>query len=114
MKFNGVDKFKLIGRVAGSTQVEWQKILYSANEASSSFRQSSNSGSTFNEFKHGSPKDSKSIEGKLYSEFPAKTLATLNRFWNWYISGFASRPDKAIYESPRLYRILFTYFRLDS
>lgn len=110
LKFNGVDKFKLIGRVAGSTQPEWQKFLSSANEVSSSLRQSSNSDFTFNEFKHGSSKDSKSVEeGKLYSEFQAKALETLSHFWKWYISGFASRPDKAMYESPRFYRIVLTF-----
>lgn len=110
LKFNGVGKFKLIGRITGSTQPEWQKILYSANEVSSNFKPALNSDFTSNEFKQGSFKESKIVEkGKLYSEFKAKTLATLSRFWKWYISGFASRPDKAIYESPRFYRIVLTF-----
>lgn len=110
LKFNGVDRFKFIGRVAGSTQSEWQKILYSDNEVSSSFRQSPNSDSTSTEIKHGASKDFKSVEeGKTYAEFQAKALVILSRFWKWYISGFASRPDKAIYESPRFYRIVLTF-----
>lgn len=113
LKFNGIDKFKLIGRVAGSTQPEWQKILDFVNEVSPSSRQSLNGDSTFNEFKHGSPENSKITDnGKVSSELQTKVLSILSRFWKWYISGFASRPDKALYESPRLYRILFTYFIL--
>ncbi len=113
LKYNGVDKFKLIGRVAGSTQPEWQKILDSVNEVSLSSRQSLNGNSTSNESKHGFPENSKIIDnGKVSSELQTKVLSILSRFWKWYISGFASRPDKALYESPRLYRILFTYFIL--
>jgi hypothetical protein len=36
-------------------------------------------------------------------------LQLLSRFWNWYISGFASHPDKALYESPRFWRIVLTF-----
>lgn len=88
LKFNGVEKFKLIGRVAGSTQPELQKILYSDNEVYSSIRQSLNSDSTSDEIKHGASKDFKNVEkGKIYTEFQGKALVTLSRFWKWYISG---------------------------
>lgn len=111
LKFNGVGKFKLIGRVTGSTQPEWQKILDSVDEVPLSFRQSLNGDSTFNEFKHGFPKNSKITDnGKVSSELQTKVLLILSRFWKWYISGFASRPDKALYESPRFYRIILTFF----
>jgi hypothetical protein len=36
-------------------------------------------------------------------------LQFLSRFWNWYISGFSSHPDKALYESPRFWRIVLTF-----
>jgi hypothetical protein len=32
----------------------------------------------------------------------------LSRFWKWYISGFASKPNKLLYQSPRFHRILLT------
>lgn len=114
LKYNGINKFKLIGRVAGSTQPEWQKILDSVNEVPLSSKQSLNGNSTSNKStKHGFPENSKIIDnGKVSSELQSKVLSILSRFWNWYISGFASRPDKALYESPRLYRIIFTYFIL--
>lgn len=113
LNFNSVDKVKLIGRVAGSTQPEWQEILDFVNEVSPNSRKSLNGDSTFNNFKHGSPENSKITDnGKVSSELQTKILSILSRFWKWYISGFASRPDKALYESPRLYRILFTYFIL--
>ncbi|MDJ0660248.1 MAG: hypothetical protein QNJ42_12270 [Crocosphaera sp.] len=34
----------------------------------------------------------------------------LSRFWKWYISGFASRPDLPLWRSPRLYRIILSLY----
>ncbi|UJB70728.1 hypothetical protein HRE53_06635 [Acaryochloris sp. 'Moss Beach'] len=34
----------------------------------------------------------------------------LERFWNWYILGFRSQPNKSLYESPRFWRIVLTLF----
>jgi hypothetical protein len=39
-------------------------------------------------------------------------LQFLNHFWDWYISGFANHPDKALYESPRFWRIILTFIVL--
>ncbi len=46
------------------------------------------------------------------SKVKSQAKLILIRFWKWYISGFTSRPDKALYESPRFYRILLTFFIL--
>lgn len=34
----------------------------------------------------------------------------LKNTWKWYVSGFKSRPDLPLYASPRLYRVLLTFF----
>lgn len=39
-------------------------------------------------------------------------LKLLSSAWKWYISGFKSRPDLPLFLSPRLYRIVFTFFAL--
>lgn len=36
------------------------------------------------------------------------TLIVLGRFWKWYISGFAHRPNRKLYLSGRFWRIVLT------
>jgi hypothetical protein len=92
IRFRGVDKIKVIGRIIGNAKPEWQKILYSEESLSSNTKSSSTTKST----------------DKVSSDIKDKVVVILGHFWKWYISGFASRPEKALYESPRFYRILLT------
>lgn len=90
--FRSVDKIKVIGRIIGNSKPEWQKILYSEESLTPNIKSSSTTQST----------------NKVSSDTKDKVVFTLGRFWKWYISGFASRPEKALHESPRFYRILLT------
>jgi hypothetical protein len=92
IRFKGVDKIKVIGRIIGNAKPEWQKILYSDE--------------SFYLNKDSSLKPEST--DKVSSDIKDKAIVILGHFWKWYISGFASRPDKAFYESPRFYRILLS------
>ena len=46
----------------------------------------------------------------IWSKSKAVTFLALKSAWKWYLSGFKSRPDLPLYFSPRLYRILLTFF----
>lgn len=46
----------------------------------------------------------------IWTKSKSVTISALKSAWQWYISGFKSRPDLPLYLSPRLYRILLTFF----
>lgn len=46
----------------------------------------------------------------IWTKSKAVTFSVLKTAWKWYLSGFKSRPDLPLFLSPRLYRIIFTFF----
>ncbi len=46
----------------------------------------------------------------IWAKSKEVTFLALKSAWKWYLSGFKSRPDLPLYFSPRLYRILLTFF----
>lgn len=46
----------------------------------------------------------------IWTKSKAVTFSVLKSAWRWYLSGFKSRPDLPLFLSPRLYRIIFTFF----
>jgi hypothetical protein len=93
-RFKGIEIIELIGRVSGSGKPEWRKALFSSsNEVPVAS----------NEAPEG-----KSERDVWFEKSKSTAMSALALFWKWYISGFSSRPDKALYESPRFYRILLT------
>ena len=46
----------------------------------------------------------------IWTKSKAVTFSALKSAWKWYLSGFKSRPDLPLFLSPRLYRIVFTFF----
>jgi hypothetical protein len=92
INFKGIHKIKVIGRIVGNSKPEWQKFLYSEESLCLDVNSSSKVTST----------------NKEPSDVKDKAISILSRFWKWYISGFASSPDKSLHESPRFYRILLT------
>lgn len=49
-------------------------------------------------------------EQDIWTKSKVVTFSVLKSAWRWYLSGFKSRPDLPLFLSPRLYRIIFTFF----
>jgi len=46
----------------------------------------------------------------IWTKSKAVTFSVIKSAWRWYLSGFKSRPDLPLFLSPRLYRIILTFF----
>jgi hypothetical protein len=128
LNIESVDSLKIFGKQKGQDFPDWSQVIslqsgqkelevrepVLAND--SPIPEKSKNSDTASTAKQDRPKFQSTSQtaqdqsGESIFKSKSVTFSVLRSAWNWYVSGFKSRPDVPLFLSPRFYRIVFTLF----
>ena len=129
LNIKSIDSIKVFGKQSGQDFPDWTQDIPIKNNSKESetqeptllkdpavseksqFSDISKAGKSDNSALKTTEQDARDCSKQdIWAKSKAVTFSALKSAWKWYLSGFKSRPDLPLYFSPRLYRILLTFF----
>lgn len=126
LNISSIDSVKIFGKQSGKDLLDWrqdiplqEKLKESETQKSTLGGDSAISGKTqVSDISRREKSTLRTTEQDIgerskqdiWAKSKEVTFSALKSAWKWYLSGFKSRPDLPLYFSPRLYRILLTFF----